>query len=95
MIVKIGNDEFSFTWQHVSTGRKRGTYTFVKRNKELIGQVRSHLDSRDVFIKRRGRVKSLTKALRMLTETDPERFTRQARTAIWTQYGEMIHQNWT
>lgn len=94
MKIIINGQQFSFHWNHNMEGRKKFTKCYVKRGEEIIGQVESHLHKNDVYVKNKGRIVSLTKALKHLSEQYPDLFTRETRKEIWNTYTEMSPQNW-
>lgn len=94
MKIIIDGIEYRFSWKHKLTGSKRYTRCFVRRNEEVVGSVRSHVDSRDPYIKNKGRIRSLTKALLKLKEQFPESFNRENRRNVWIAYTQMSPQTW-
>lgn len=94
MKVIINGTEYRFSWKHKVTGSKRHTKCFVKKDNVLIGTVKSHVDSRDQYLKNKGRIRSLTKALKSLTTQFPTDFTRVTRTDVWDNYAKMTNQPW-
>jgi len=96
MIVKVKIKEKEETlfiyWQYVQKKKKSPvTKCFIKdAANNILGTGRTYVHRGDTFVKNRGRIISLTKALTIFPDLD----NKDIRTAVWKAYNNMINGKW-